>query len=147
MPNCFYEARERARWMRPDAACFIRLDAARFLKPGTRVEDVFPMPARKYSPNQPRVPAGSGREIGQWTSGSGALSDAETLADTDPENISAGEQYANVIRVCIASGISRSKDRWGNQSYTVTYDCAGGNSITKSGFGNRIRGIILDPFR
>ena len=28
--------------------------------------------ARKYSPDQPRVPAGSGRTSGQWTSGAGA---------------------------------------------------------------------------
>ena len=35
----------------------------------------FPRPARdieKYNPDQPRVPAGSGRESGQWASGGGA---------------------------------------------------------------------------
>jgi hypothetical protein len=35
----------------------------------------FPRAARdigKYNPDQPRVPAGSGRESGQWTSGDGA---------------------------------------------------------------------------
>ncbi len=44
--------------------------------------------SRKYSPDQPRVPAGS-REGGQWTSG-GVMSDA------GPDPIRPGSQYAQV---------------------------------------------------
>lgn len=64
-----FEAAQLARWMRPDADRWIRPDAALFLKPGSDPRDVFTALARKYSPDQPRVPAGSGRESGQWTGG------------------------------------------------------------------------------
>ena len=66
-----FETAERARWMRPDAARWIRPDAARFLKPGTDPCNVYPALARKYSPDQPRVPAGN-PDGGQWTDGGGA---------------------------------------------------------------------------
>ncbi len=62
-------AHQRARWMRPDAHRWIRPDVARFLKPGTDPASVYPALARKYSANQPRVPAGSGLESGRWTDG------------------------------------------------------------------------------
>jgi hypothetical protein len=59
---------------------------------------------RKYSPNQPRVPAGS-REGGQWTSGGGQLtvvdgrdhvriSDSRILSDASPDPVRPGAQYA-----------------------------------------------------
>jgi hypothetical protein len=73
-----YAAHQRARFMRPDAARYVRPDAARWLKPdaarylrpGTDPTDVFPALDRKYSPSQPRVPAGN-PDGGQWTSGDG----------------------------------------------------------------------------
>ena len=57
---------QQQRFMRSDAARFIRPDAARFLIPGTNPADVYPALALKYSPNQPRVPAGDARG-GEWT--------------------------------------------------------------------------------
>jgi hypothetical protein len=39
-----------------------------------------PSTIRKYDPNQPRVPAGSGRGSGQWTSGDGGTSAARDVA-------------------------------------------------------------------
>lgn len=72
-----YVAHQAARWMRPDANRWVRPDAARFLKPGTDVVSVFPALASaetKYSPNQPRVPAGNGNESGRWTDGGGGVS-------------------------------------------------------------------------
>ncbi len=72
--------------MRCNAALWVRPDAARFLKPGTRVEDVFPALALKYAPNQPRVPAGSGRESGRWTDGSSSGRPRVIIDTTDLEN-------------------------------------------------------------
>lgn len=65
-----YARHQQARWMQPDGYRWIRPDAARFLKPGADVASVFPSLEGKYTPNQPRVPAGSGRESGRWTDGS-----------------------------------------------------------------------------
>ena len=59
---------QQSRWLRPDAARWVRPDAARFLPPGVDVAKAFPALARKYSPDQPRVPAGS-PDGGQWTDG------------------------------------------------------------------------------
>ena len=66
-----FDAHQRARFMRPDAHRWIRPDAARFLVPGTDPASVYPAlaPAEtKYSPNQPRVPAGQ-TGGGRWTGG------------------------------------------------------------------------------
>jgi hypothetical protein len=87
-----FEAAQRARWMRPDAARWIRPDAARFLKPGTDPRDVYPALAQKYSPDQPRVPAGN-PDGGQWTDG-GGKNDPRVLSDADPEGIRPYQQYA-----------------------------------------------------
>ncbi len=57
--------RQRKRWMRPDARRYFRPDFY----------------DRKYSPDQPRVPAG-GSDGGQWTAEGGA--DRERSADGDP---------------------------------------------------------------
>lgn len=67
-----YLRHQQARWMRPDAYRWIRPDAARFLNPGTDTANAYPGLECKYRPSQPRVPAGSGRESGQWTDGNGA---------------------------------------------------------------------------
>src|SRR4029077_17002051 len=53
---------------------------------------------QKYSPNQPRVPAGS-PEGGQWTSGAravgnAAVADGQVLSDAGPDPIRPGAQYA-----------------------------------------------------
>jgi hypothetical protein len=58
-------AREQRRWLRPDVHRWLWPDHVRFDKPN-RTE-------RKYSPDQPRAPAGS-PEGGQWTSGSSGSS-------------------------------------------------------------------------
>ena len=65
-----YVRRQQSYWLKHDAARWIRPDWARFYKPGTTFEEAFPALARKYSASQPRVPSGSGRESGRWTSGS-----------------------------------------------------------------------------
>jgi hypothetical protein len=134
----------------------------------------------KYSPSQPRVPAGNPRG-GQWTdrsggggtvagpssdtgqsqdadltqpmgnvdigdvSGSSELGDLFQIKprDTRVEGVEVG---GDVIRVCIASGISSWKDDLGIKNYTITYDCAGGRSFKRDYIGN-YRGIVRDPNR
>ena len=132
----------------------------------------------KYSPSQPRVPAGNPRG-GQWTDRSGGggtvagptqdtgqdadltqpmgnvdvgdVSRSSELGDlfrikpndTRVEGVQVG---SDVIRVCIASGISSWKDDLGIKRYSVTYDCAGGRSFIRNSIGN-YRGILPDPFR
>lgn len=73
--------------------------------------------ARKYAPNQPRVPAGNS-DGGRWTSGLG---------------VAASQRLAYVIRVCIISGVSRTTDAFGNKTWRATYDCAGGRSFIRQG--------------
>lgn len=94
-----YAAHQRARFMRPDAQRWLRPDAARFLAPGTDPASVYPAlaPAEtKYSPNQPRVPAGSGRESGRWTDGGGGpgRNDPRVISDADQDAVKPGQQYA-----------------------------------------------------
>jgi hypothetical protein len=56
------------RWVRPDAHNFVRPDWRRFVRPGFEGDHPFALCERKYSPDQPRAPAG-GPDGGQWTSG------------------------------------------------------------------------------
>jgi hypothetical protein len=134
----------------------------------------------KYSPSQPRVPAGDPRG-GQWTDRSGGggtvgglsldagqsqdadltspmgnvdigdVSGSSELGDLfqikpDSRRVDGVQVGGDVIRVCIARGISSWKDDLGIKRYSVTYDCAGGRSVTRDSIGN-YRGIIPDPFR
>ena len=55
------------RWTRPDAHRFVRPDWRRFVTPGCEDELPFGRYGRKYSPDQPRVPAGVPTG-GEWTS-------------------------------------------------------------------------------
>jgi hypothetical protein len=51
-------AHERKRWMRADAHRFVRSDWRRFVERGSDLESLYESFERKYSPDQPRVPAG-----------------------------------------------------------------------------------------
>jgi hypothetical protein len=57
---------QRQRWMRPDAARYLRPDAARWMPASLHHYLQAPPYARKYRPDQPRVPAGN-PDGGQWT--------------------------------------------------------------------------------
>lgn len=69
-------AHERKRWMRADAHRFLRPDWRRFVKPSSELESLYESYEGKYSPDQPRVPAGS-PEGGQWTSEGGDAGSAQ----------------------------------------------------------------------
>ena len=90
---------------------------------------------RKYRPDQPRVPAGN-PDGGQWTSeggGSSAVSRARRLAE--------------VIQICVTSGKSLTTNEFGVKKHSVTYECPGGQTINKEGFGHSPPGFIRDPYQ
>jgi hypothetical protein len=63
-------AHQRRRWMMPDPSRWLQPDQSKWLQPD---QSRFQPPQsyeRKYSPDQPRVPAGN-PEGGQWTGGGG----------------------------------------------------------------------------
>jgi hypothetical protein len=126
----------------------------------------------KYSPSQPRVPAGNPRG-GQWTGRSGSQSQgqsegiglAQPMGNVDIGDVSGasdvgdlfqikpddtdtnGEQLAgDVIRVCTVTGAGRATVD-GVKTFSVIYECAGGRTFRKEGFGHNFPGIVLDPFR
>ncbi len=70
--------------------------------------DPAPLALLKYSPEQPRVPAGSGRESGQWTSGDSAGVSAPPAAGVPaslPSAAAAGEG-AGTLAVDLFAGAS-----------------------------------------
>jgi hypothetical protein len=123
----------------------------------------------KYSPSQPRIPKRNPGG-GQWTRiggagqspssniakpmgnvdagdvrGSSELGDLFQVKPTDPSRN--GEQVAgDVIRVCIVIGAGRSTVD-GVKTFSVIYECAGGRTFRKQGFGHNFPGIVRDPFR
>lgn len=120
---------ERTRWLRPDGFRWIRPDAARFLRPSSSLSEVYPALALKYSPSQPRVPAGN-LEGGRWTRvgdgsvvsfaqpmGDVAIIDGSELPrivvtpDTGPENVQSGVRLAGEP----PAGLGGSQDQNGGQ--------------------------------
>jgi hypothetical protein len=124
----------------------------------------------KYSPDQPRIPKRNPGG-GQWTrvgggggqspspgvpqpmgnvdigdvSGSSELGDLFQSKPTDTST--GGEQVAgDVIKVCIVMGAGRSTVD-GVKTFSVIYECAGGRTFRREGFGHNFPGIVLDPFR
>ena len=97
-----YLEHQLKRWTRPDAHRFVRPDWRRFVRPEFQADHPFALYERKYSPDQPRVPAGS-REGGQWTdeeSGGGGSetnsgrNDPRIISDASPDSVKLGDQYA-----------------------------------------------------
>ncbi len=71
----------------------------------------------KFAPDQPRD------DHGRWTA---------TFA-------------GDVINICVASGVARSTDQFGNKAYSVSYECRDGYVIKLDGLGGEFRGFIRDP--
>ena len=126
---------EFKRWMRPDAHRFIRPDWRRFVKPGSKLETLYESIERKYNPNEPRD------DHGRWTDESGSAQ-----GTSNGEGDSGGTQVAGtVIYICIAGSSSRFTVG-GIQTYSVTYECAGGRSFVRTGPGHYFPTIVIDPF-
>ena len=127
----------RSRTSSPDEI-LARVRYRTFLRTGT-FPNIAEMKAavrllRKYNADQPRAPAGS-PEGGQWidqADGSAGAAGLPTL-------------IAEVIRICVATGISRFTDAFGNKSFNAVYECRGGQTIHQSGFGEP-DGFIRDPY-
>jgi hypothetical protein len=71
---------QRRRWMKPNAAVWMRPDAARWLLPNQKIWMGPKNWEAKYSPDQPRVPAGNS-DGGQWTSEATAQADFGSVTD------------------------------------------------------------------
>jgi hypothetical protein len=84
---------QQSRWLRPDAARWVRPDAARFLAPGADIAKAFPALARKYNPDQPRVPTGN-PDGGQWTDGNAGGGNLGLFQITPCDNTIDGVQLA-----------------------------------------------------
>jgi hypothetical protein len=78
-------------------------------------------------------------------SGSSELGDLFQIkpSDTRVEGVQVG---GDVIRVCIANGISSWKDGLGIKNYSIRYDCAGGRSFIRDYIGS-YPGIVRDSNR
>jgi hypothetical protein len=81
-------------------------------------------------------------ELGD-VSGSSELGDLFRIKP-DGTRVEGVQVGGDVIRVCIASGISSWKDGRGIKNYSITYDCAGGQSFKRDYIG-RYPGIVRDP--
>jgi hypothetical protein len=171
-------ARERAR-AAEDAAFEAAIEHARRVQAALRaeVDELKAARARqrleeaKYSPDQPRVPAGNPRG-GQWTDRSGGRSQGQSegiglaqpmgnvelgdvsgsselgdLFQIKPDDTSPnGEQVADVIRVCTVAGAGRATVD-GVKTHFVIYECFGGRTFRVDGTGHNFPGVVLDRFR
>ncbi len=63
-------AHQRRRWMLPDPSRWLQPDQSKWMRPEAAWQPSPGLHERKYSPDQPRVPAGSA-EGGQWTDAGG----------------------------------------------------------------------------
>jgi hypothetical protein len=94
----------------------------------------------KYNPAQPRVPAGE-PDGGQWTSG---LSGGQRIHNQNSRSRS--QALAEIISICIISGKAVITDKYGNSSFSATYECPDGSTIQRQGFGKKIPGLIRYNF-
>jgi hypothetical protein len=89
----------------------------------------------KFDPDQPRVPAGHGRESGRWTQ---VASQTSTASAGD-----AAELAGSVIWICEREV----HVRYGDGSWRAEYRCSGGQVIHRSGTRGRALPFLRDPFR
>jgi hypothetical protein len=94
------EAREaeEAAWIEVENARADALAHLRWMLKDLKVELMLRRLRHKYSPDQPRVPAGN-RDGGQWTSGGAGRNDPRVISDTTPDPVRPGAQYAQGDRL------------------------------------------------
>lgn len=118
-------AHQRRRWMLPDPSRWLQPDRSKWMRPEAAWHPSPDLHERKYSPDQPRVPAGSA-EGGQWTDAGGAgetrdgggdeaerpgKTSPQTSATPDPVRIAADNQRQNKMVRDIAVQLRLSKDQ------------------------------------
>ncbi|MEA2884116.1 MAG: hypothetical protein QOH32_3372 [Bradyrhizobium sp.] len=79
-------------------------------------------------------------------SGSSELGDLFNIKPED-NRVEGVRTAGDVIRVCLAGSNSRTTDYLGIKTFWVTYECAGGRSFTRTGFGHYFPAIVVDPVR
>ncbi len=86
-------ANQRRRWMLPDPSRWLEPDGRKWNRPEPAWNPAA-FHERKYSADQPRVPAGN-PDGGRWTSGGGGVNDPRVISDATPDNEAIpGAQYA-----------------------------------------------------
>ena len=103
-----------------------------------------------YDPDQPRdelgggpTPEGTRVEVVKQH---GVLSQS-VLSDASPDPISAGDQFAKIIPICMLGSHGISTDQWGNKSWRGEYVCADGFTFPGFGNGGRVPPFARDPRR
>jgi hypothetical protein len=94
--NDAFTEHEIKRGMRPDAHRYLRPDWRRFLRAGYENDSLYRLYEsieRKFSSDQPRVPAGN-PEGGQWTNGGGASGSGSTVKTPTAETSKPGAHIA-----------------------------------------------------
>ena len=138
-------AHERKRWLRHDAHRFLRHDWRRYVNPGSELWVLYESIERKYSPDQPRVPAGV-REGGQWTSEEG--DGGEIPSNAKPVQYT-GRESSTLAKILLSKGgenLGSFGDRVSvvkgpNISHQESYDPESGRTILSStGIGS----VVVD---
>ena len=91
-------AQQRRRWMLPDPSRWLRPDHAQWLRPEKAWHPPSGLYELKYSPDQPRVPAGN-PEGGQWTDAGGASGGGQRTSEDGSANTKP--------RLFVAAGLPR----------------------------------------
>ena len=92
-------AHQRRRWMLPDPSRCLQTDQSKWRRPEAAWQPSPGLYERKYSPDQPRVPAGTA-EGGQWTDAGGG-GEQRTRDDSGEQGERSG---GNIPRVSPTSG-------------------------------------------
>jgi hypothetical protein len=91
---------------------------------------------RKDRADQPRGPAGQ--------VGGGQFTDGGSGRGSNP--VSRARRLAEVIRVCVLSGVSRTMNGHGVKTHTAEDECPRGQTFKRQGFGHNPPGLVRDPF-
>ncbi len=114
-------AHQRRRWMLPDPSRWLQPDQSKWIRPEAAWQPSPGLHERKYSPDQPRVPAGNS-DGGQWMDAGGGggggdeverpgRSISQTSSTPDPVRVAADNQRQNKMVRDIAVQLRLSKDQ------------------------------------
>jgi hypothetical protein len=97
--------------------------------------------ARKYRPDQLRVPRGE--------DGAGRFADEGGGGGSSSGNKPASKplRLVEVVRICTMSGKFLYVDEYGQKTHKAVYECPGGQTVTREGWGHNPRGFIPDPYQ
>jgi hypothetical protein len=105
-----HQTEVQRRWMKPNAATWMRPEAARWLQPNQKIWQWPDRNEQKYSPDQPRMPAGN-PDGGQWTtvsSGGGISIAVPTGGATESNELS---DFANELLPSLGQTLNDLRDQ------------------------------------